>query len=105
MNIKTTRWLNDSTKAKRLRDLVLDPLFVEATDVVLDQASYGYKRGENAIHDNALELAYQSGLRDAFRKLELLTEFTQDHLDEQKKKNDGRLMPWQHIEQERSTFV
>jgi hypothetical protein len=105
MNIKTTRWLADATKAIKLRDLVFDPTFVEATDVVLDQASYGYKRGENALQDNALELAYQSGLRDAFRKLELLTEFTQDHLDEAKKRNDGRLVPWQHIEQEQSTFV
>jgi hypothetical protein len=105
MNIKTSRWLADATKAKKLRDLVLDPLFVEATDVILDQASYGYKRGENAIQDNALELAYISGLRDAFRKLELLTEFTQDHLDAAKKNNDGRLIPWQHIEQEQSTFV
>lgn len=105
MNIKTSRWLNDQEKAKRLRDLVFDPVFVEATDVILDQASYGYKRGENALQDNALDLAYQSGLRDAFRKLELLTEFTQDHLEEQKKRNDGRLIPWQHIEQEQSTFV
>lgn len=105
MNIKITRWLNDASKAKKLKDLVLDPLFVEATEVVLDQVSYGYKRGDNAIQDNALDLAYQSGIRDAFRKLEFLTEFTQAHLDDNKKKNDGRLIPWQHIEQEKSTFV
>jgi hypothetical protein len=105
MNIKISRWLTDNTKAIRLKDIVLDPLFVEATEVVLDQASYGYKRGENAIQDNALDLAYQSGLRDAFRKLELLTEFTQAHLDDYKKKNDGRLIPWEHIEQEKSSFV
>lgn len=105
MNIKISRWLNDSTKAQKLKDIVLDPLFLEATEVVLDQSSYGYKRGENALQDNALDLAYQSGIRDAFRKLELLTEFTQAHLDDNKKKNDGRLTPWQHIEQEKSTFV
>lgn len=105
MNIKTTRWLADATKAKKLRDMVFDTTFVEATDVILDQASYGYKKGDGAIEDNALDLAYQSGLRDAFRKLELLTEFTQDHLEEQKRKNDGRLIPWQHIEREHSTFV
>ena len=105
MNIKTTRWLADATKAKRLKDLVLDPLFVEATDIIIDQALYGYKKGENALQDNALEFAYLSGIRDAFRKLEILTDFTQDHLSDQKKKNDGRLIPWQHIEQEQSTFV
>jgi hypothetical protein len=105
MNIKTTRWLNDPTKATHLKDLIFDPVFIEAMDLLIDQSTYPYKRGANAIEENALEMAYQNGLRDAFRKMELLTEFTQDHLDKSKRKSDGRLIPWQHIEQEQSTFV
>jgi hypothetical protein len=105
MNIRLERWMRDPVKAKRLKDIVLDPIFIEAVDVLLNQTRPVVKMGESALQENALQAAYQAGLSDAFIKLELLTEFTEENLQEEKKKTNQRVIPWQHIEQEQSSFV
>lgn len=105
MNIRLERWMVDPTKAKRLKDIILDPVFVEATDLLFNQTRPVVKMGDTSLQDNALQTAYQAGLSDAFKKLELLTEFTQEKFQEEKKKNQQRVGPWEHIEQEQSSFV
>jgi hypothetical protein len=97
--IKISRWNADPVKRKFLQEVVYNPIFAEAAELVTDSAPH-IAVGADSINSNAIRHAYASGVRDAFEMLVALADRTEKQDD-----NKELIRPWDHFREEKSNLV
>ena len=92
-------WNADGVNAKALSDLIHDPIFSRAVEVILTTLPTEIPIGPTAIQDSALQGAFERGIRDFPNRLLALTK-------EKKPISAPTTQPkaWGHITKERSSF-
>jgi hypothetical protein len=88
MNIREQRF--DKKKAERLLSIVTDPVFMEATDLVMDRVTVPLIGA--SVESAALHGAFISGVKQAFRELEDIPT-----LFEEKPEPKKPPIPWGHV--------
>jgi hypothetical protein len=95
--LKLARFFGVPDKRKRLEDILRDPIFMEAVDIVCDKVNQPIFTG--TTESAALFGAFSSGVRQAFRELEQLPKGFEEKTDPKPQPK-----PWASYTKEKSVF-
>lgn len=105
MRLSESRWYKGKTNQAVLQKILDTPEFREAMAIVLEKNTPVLTKGEHGLTDNALENAFQSGLKRISQDLELLAHPTPKILLDAGVRDIPPLgRPWSHYDVEKTSF-